>query len=43
MTVQNLLGSKYPIIAMAMNKVSDVNLAIAVRKAGAIPSLSVFN
>jgi len=28
---------------MAMNKVSDVNLAIAVRKAGAIPSLSVFN
>ena len=43
MTVQNLLGSKYPIIAMAMNKVSDVNLAIAVRKAGAIPSLSIFN
>ena len=28
---------------MAMNKVSDVNLAIAVRKAGAIPSLSIFN
>jgi NAD(P)H-dependent flavin oxidoreductase YrpB (nitropropane dioxygenase family) len=43
MTSQNLLGSKYPIIAMAMNKVSNVRLAIAVRKAGAIPSLSVFN
>jgi len=43
MTSQNLLGSKYPIIAMAMNKVSDVNLAIAVSKAGAIPSLSIFN
>ena len=43
MTSQNLLGSKYPIIAMAMNKVSDVKLAIAVRKAGAIPSLSIFN
>jgi nitronate monooxygenase len=28
---------------MAMNKVSDVNLAIAVSKAGAIPSLSIFN
>jgi len=28
---------------MAMNKVSDVNLAIAVRKAGCLPSLSIFN
>lgn len=37
------LGSKYPIVAMAMNQVSDINLAIAVRKAGAIPSLSIFN
>lgn len=37
------LGSKYPIVAMAMNQVSDIKLAIAVRKAGAIPSLSIFN
>ena len=31
------------IIAMAMNQVSDIHLAIAVRQAGAIPSLSIFN
>ena len=35
--------SEYPIIAMAMNQVSDIHLAIAIRKAGAIPSLSIFN
>jgi NAD(P)H-dependent flavin oxidoreductase YrpB (nitropropane dioxygenase family) len=40
---KEVLGSKYPIVAMAMNQVSDINLAIAVRKAGAIPSLSIFN
>lgn len=34
---------KYPIAVMAMNKVSDVPLAIAVRKAGCLPSLSLFN
>ena len=28
---------------MAMNKVSDLKLAIAIRKAGGLPSLSVFN
>ena len=28
---------------MAMNQVSDIHLAIAVRQAGAIPSLSIFN
>jgi NAD(P)H-dependent flavin oxidoreductase YrpB (nitropropane dioxygenase family) len=33
----------YPIVAMAMNKVSDLKLALAVRRAGAMPSLSVFN
>jgi len=38
-----ILGSQYPIIAMAMNQVSDLNLAKAVRAAGAIPSLSIFN
>lgn len=39
----NSLGSKYPIVAMAMNQVSDLTLAKAVRRAGAIPSLSIFN
>lgn len=34
---------RYPIVAMAMNQVSDLPLACAVRKAGALPSLSVFN
>ena len=34
---------KYPIAAMAMNKVSDVRLAKAIRSAGALPSLSIFN
>lgn len=34
---------KYPIACMAMNKVSDVNLAVAVRNAGCLPSLSIFN
>jgi NAD(P)H-dependent flavin oxidoreductase YrpB (nitropropane dioxygenase family) len=33
----------HPIVAMAMNKVSDLRLAVAVRKAGGMPSLSVFN
>ena len=37
------LGSKYPIVAMAMNRVSDIPLAFAVNDAGGIPSLSVFN
>lgn len=31
--------SKYPIICAPMNQVSDLNLALAVSKAGAIPSL----
>ncbi len=34
---------KYPIACMAMNKVSDVTLAVAVRRAGCLPSLSIFN
>jgi NAD(P)H-dependent flavin oxidoreductase YrpB (nitropropane dioxygenase family) len=36
-------GVKHPIAVMAMNKVSNVALAVAVRKAGAVPSLSIFN
>lgn len=38
-----ILGSKYPIVAMAMNRVSDIALAKAVDAAGAVASLSVFN
>jgi NAD(P)H-dependent flavin oxidoreductase YrpB (nitropropane dioxygenase family) len=39
----NILGTKYPLMAAAMNQVSDANLAIAVREAGALPSISIFN
>ena len=39
----NILGTTYPLMAAAMNQVSDVNLAIAVRKAGGLPSISIFN
>ena len=42
-TFQETFGVKHPIACMAMNKVSDLRLAIAVRRAGALPSLSVFN
>jgi NAD(P)H-dependent flavin oxidoreductase YrpB (nitropropane dioxygenase family) len=41
--MNNILNSQYPIVAMAMNKVSDLPLARAVRQAGGVPSLSVFN
>lgn len=35
--------SKHPIVAMPMNGVSDIDLAIVVSRAGAVPSISVFN
>jgi NAD(P)H-dependent flavin oxidoreductase YrpB (nitropropane dioxygenase family) len=38
-----VFNCRYPIVAMAMNQVSDLPLASAVRRAGALPSLSVFN
>lgn len=38
-----VLESKYPILCTPMNQVSDINLAIAVHKAGAYPGLSIFN
>jgi NAD(P)H-dependent flavin oxidoreductase YrpB (nitropropane dioxygenase family) len=38
-----LFDSRYPIVAVAMNKVSDLNLAIATHNAGAVPSISAFN
>lgn len=37
------INSKYPLLCTPMNQVSDINLAIAVSKAGAYPSLSIFN
>ena len=42
-TFTEFFNTKYPIACMAMNKVSDVNLALAVRRAGCLPSLSIFN
>lgn len=41
--ITEIFNCRYPVAAMAMNKVSDLPLACAVRKAGAFPSLSVFN
>ena len=43
MNFKNYFGTTYPIVSMPMNKVSDLTLAIAVRRAGALPSLSIFN
>ena len=42
-TFTEFFNCKYPIACMAMNQVSDVPLAIAVRTAGCLPSLSIFN
>jgi NAD(P)H-dependent flavin oxidoreductase YrpB (nitropropane dioxygenase family) len=38
-----IFNSKYPIVAVGMNKVSDITLAIAVAEAGGIPTISCFN
>ena len=40
---QEIVSVKYPIAVMAMNRVSDVKLAVACSKAGILPSLSIFN
>lgn len=40
---QKHFNSKYPIICSGMNRVSDLGLALAVNKAGCIPSLVAFN
>lgn len=42
-THQTVLGCKHPIVAVAMNKVSDLKLAVACTKAGIMPSLSAYN
>ena len=39
---KEVLGCDYPIVAMAMNQVSDIALAKAVRRGGGIPSLSIY-
>lgn len=42
-TFTQIFNCKYPIAVMAMNRVSDVNLAVACSIAGILPSLSIFN
>lgn len=42
-TYKDFFGTKYPIMAAPMNQVSELGLAIAVSKAGGIPSLTAFN
>ena len=42
-TFQQLVGVQWPIAIMAMNRVSDVKLAVAAANAGILPSLSIFN
>lgn len=41
--MNNFFNSKYPIVSLAMNKVSNVDLAIAVSKEGGIPTIPIFN
>jgi hypothetical protein len=43
MTHTDFFGCEHPIVCLPMNGVSDLNLAVAVSKAGAFPSLSVPN
>ena len=42
-TYKDFFGSKYPILAAPMNQVSELGLALAVSKAGGIPSITAFN
>lgn len=42
-TYKEFFGSKYPILAAPMNQVSELGLALAVSKAGGIPSITAFN
>jgi len=38
-----MFNSRYPMIAIAMNQVSDLKLALACAHAGIVPSISVYN
>ena len=40
---KEFLNCEHPIIAAAMNRVSDLNLAVACQKAGILPSLSLYS
>lgn len=42
-THQEFFNCRYPILAVAMNQVSNVDLALAVAQAGGFPSISLFN
>ena len=42
-TFTGIFNCKYPIAVMAMNRVSDVKLAVACATVGILPSLSIFN
>jgi len=42
-TFKDVVGIQWPIAIMAMNRVSDVKLAVAGAQAGILPSLSIFN
>lgn len=39
----SFFNSKYPIVAVGMNKVSDVSLAVVCHRAGVFPTISAFN
>lgn len=41
--MKDLFKSKFPIVSVAMNKVSNAKLAIAVSKEGCVPSITSFN
>ena len=43
MNFKDFFECEYPIVAAPMNKVSDVNLAVACYRAGIFPSLSIYN
>lgn len=42
-THQEFFGCRYPVVSVAMNQVSNADLAIAVAQAGGFPSISAFN
>ena len=42
-TYKEFFGSTYPILSAPMNQVSELGLALAVSKAGGIPSITAFN
>lgn len=43
LSFNKVFNAKYPIIAAAMNRVSDLKLALAIHRAGAVPSISLIH